>query len=197
MLSSPGKRPGTGSHPSSSGLWWPSSRVNVRWGAQDKSRTSLTPVLTYRGKSRLPQPSHSVKSMSTLNWQIMNHHPGGGTQGRFLQASGHNIFLNQSTQNLGLWGREVNWETGIDVHTLLMCACAELLQSCPSLCDAVDCSPPGSCVHGESPGKNTGMGCQALLHGIFPTQRLNPCLLSLLCWQASSLPTTATLEAPA
>ena len=126
--------------------------------------------------------------MSTLNWQIMNHHPGGGTQGRFLQASGHNIFLNQSTQNLGLWGREVNWETGIDVHTLLMCACAELLQSCPSLCDAVDCSPPGSCVHGESPGKNTGMGCQALLHGIFPTQRLNPCLLSLLCWQASSLP---------
>ena len=52
----------------------------------------------------------------------------------------------------------------------------------------MDCSPPGSSVHGESPGKNTGVGCQALLHRIFPTQRLNPCLLSLLCWQASSLP---------
>ena len=28
-----------------------------------------------------------------------------------------------------------------------------------------------SSVHGDSPGKNTGMGCHALLQGIFPTQR--------------------------
>ena len=47
-------------------------------------------------------------------------------------------------------------------------------QSCPTLCDAVDCSPPGSSVHGDSPGKNTGVGCHALLQGIFPTQGLNP-----------------------
>ena len=34
------------------------------------------------------------------------------------------------------------------------------------LCDPVDCSPPGSSVHGDSPhGKNTGVGCQALLQG--------------------------------
>ena len=26
--------------------------------------------------------------------------------------------------------------------------CAKLLQSCPSLCDPIDCSPPGSSVHG-------------------------------------------------
>ena len=38
----------------------------------------------------------------------------------------------------------------------------------------MDCSPPGSSVHGDSPGKNTGMGCHALLQGIFPTQGLNP-----------------------
>ena len=31
-----------------------------------------------------------------------------------------------------------------------------------------------------SPGKNTGVGCHALLQGIFPTQGLNPCLLRLL-----------------
>ena len=31
--------------------------------------------------------------------------------------------------------------------------------------------PPGSSVHGHSPGKNTGVGCHALLQGIFPTQR--------------------------
>ena len=36
---------------------------------------------------------------------------------------------------------------------------------------------PGSSVHGDSPGKNTGVGCHVLLQGIFPTQGLNPCLL--------------------
>ena len=34
--------------------------------------------------------------------------------------------------------------------------------------------PPGSSVHGDSPGKNTGVGCHALLQGIFLTQGLNP-----------------------
>ena len=35
------------------------------------------------------------------------------------------------------------------------------------------CSPPGSSAHGDSPGKNTGVGCHALLQGIFPTQGSN------------------------
>ena len=47
-------------------------------------------------------------------------------------------------------------------------------QSCPTLCDHMDCSQPGSSVHGDSPGKNTGVGCHALLQGIFPTQGSNP-----------------------
>ena len=47
-------------------------------------------------------------------------------------------------------------------------------QLCLTLCDPTDCSPPGSSVHGDSPGKNTGVGCHALLQGIFPTQGLNP-----------------------
>ena len=46
-------------------------------------------------------------------------------------------------------------------------------QSCPTLCDPMDCSPPGSSVHGDSPGKNTGVGCHALLQGSFPTQGSN------------------------
>ena len=61
-------------------------------------------------------------------------------------------------------------------------------QSCLTLCDSMDCSPPGSYVHGDSPGKNTGMGCHALLQGIFPIQRSNLHLLHLLHWQAGSLP---------
>ena len=47
-------------------------------------------------------------------------------------------------------------------------------QSCLTLCDPTDCSPPGSSVHGDSPGKNTRVGCHALLQGLFPTQGLNP-----------------------
>ena len=50
-------------------------------------------------------------------------------------------------------------------------------QSCLTLCNHMDCSLPGSSVHGDSPGKNTRMGCHALLQGIFPTQGSNPGLL--------------------
>ena len=52
----------------------------------------------------------------------------------------------------------------------------------------MDCSLPGFSVHGDSPSKNTGMGCHVLLQGIFLTQGSNPCLLCLLHWQTDSLP---------
>ena len=48
-----------------------------------------------------------------------------------------------------------------------MCVYAKLLQLCPTLCDPMDCGPPGSSVHRDSPGKNTGVGCHALFQGIF------------------------------
>jgi len=51
------------------------------------------------------------------------------------------------------------------------------LLSCVWLCDPMYCSPPGSSVPGDSPGRNTGVGCNTLLQGIFPTQGLNPGLL--------------------
>ena len=41
-------------------------------------------------------------------------------------------------------------------------AAAKLLQSCPTLCDSIDGSLPGSCPW-DSPGKNTGVGCHFLL----------------------------------
>ena len=41
----------------------------------------------------------------------------------------------------------------------------------------MDCSPPGSSVHEDSPGKNNGMRRRSLLQVIFPTQGLNPGLL--------------------
>ena len=64
---------------------------------------------------------------------------------------------------------------------------AESLQLCPTLCDPMDCSPPGSSVHGDYPGKKTGVGCHALLQGIFLTQGSNLRLFHLLYWQVGSL----------
>ena len=40
----------------------------------------------------------------------------------------------------------------------------------------------------DSPSKNTGVGCHALLQEIFSTQGSNPCVLCLLHWQVDSLP---------
>ena len=65
---------------------------------------------------------------------------------------------------------------------------AKSLQLCLILCDPMDYSPPGSSVHGDSPGKNIGVGCLALLLGIFPTQGSNLHLLHFLHWQVGSLP---------
>ena len=57
-------------------------------------------------------------------------------------------------------------------------SCAGLSRSVIStLGNPMDCSPPGSSAHGDSPGKNKGVGCHALFQGIFPTQGSNPCLL--------------------
>ena len=47
-------------------------------------------------------------------------------------------------------------------------------QSCLTLCNPMDYSPPGSSLQGDSVGRNIGVGCHALLQGIFQSQRLNP-----------------------
>ena len=62
---------------------------------------------------------------------------------------------------------------------------AKSLQLCPTLCHPMNCSPTRLLCPWDSPGKNTGMGCCALLQGIFPTQGLNS---HLLPYQAGSLP---------
>ena len=51
-----------------------------------------------------------------------------------------------------------------DIH----CYCF-VIKLCPTLCDLMDYSPPGSSVREDSLGKNTGVGCLALFQGIFQT----------------------------
>ena len=73
---------------------------------------------------------------------------------------------------------------------------AKLLQSYPALCDPMDYSPPGSSVLGISPGKDTGMGCRALLQGICPTQESNLQSPVSSALTGGFFTTRATWEAP-
>ena len=82
-----------------------------------------------------------------------------------------------------------------DVLVLLApCVLCLVIQLCPILCDTVDCSPPGSSVHVDSPGKNTGVGYCALLQGIFPTQGLKPMSLASAALVGRVFTTNATWE---
>ena len=55
-----------------------------------------------------------------------------------------------------------------------MYACVLSHFSCVQLfATPMDCSLPGSSVHGNSPEKNTGVDCHALLQGILVTQGSN------------------------
>ena len=48
-----------------------------------------------------------------------------------------------------------------------------VIWSCPTLCDPMDCSLPGSSIHGIFPRKSTGVGFDFLLQRIFLTQGSN------------------------
>ena len=57
----------------------------------------------------------------------------------------------------------------IRVKSRMCCAVLNRIR----LCNPVDCSVPGSSVHGDSLDQNTWEGCHALLQRIFSTQGLN------------------------
>ena len=54
------------------------------------------------------------------------------------------------------------------------CVLCLVARSCPTLCEPVNCSPPGSSVHGDSPGKNTAVGCQCPPPGDLPNPGTEP-----------------------
>ena len=76
-----------------------------------------------------------------------------------------------------------------------MCMHAKLIQLCLTLCGPKDHSLPGSSVHGHSPGKNTGVGCHAILQGIIPTQGSKPTYLMSPALAGGFFITSITWEA--
>ena len=68
-------------------------------------------------------------------------------------------------------------DPGINCVSCISCAVCLVTPLYSTLCDPMDRTPLGSSVHGNSLGKNTGVGGHAFLQGIFPTQGSNPCLV--------------------
>ena len=71
---------------------------------------------------------------------------------------------------------------------MCVCLCAQSL-SRVRLCNPIDCSPPGSSVHGIFQAGILEAIAISFSRGSSPTQGLNPCLLHLLHWQAASFTT--------
>ena len=65
---------------------------------------------------------------------------------------------------------------------------AQSLQSCPTLCNPVDCSPPGSSIHRILQARILEGVAMPSSRGIFPTQESESCLFQLQHCQTGSLP---------
>ena len=143
---------------------WPASLITRE--TQIKTTMKLSP--------HTGQNEHHQKSLQTIN-------AGEGVEKRNTLALLVGMHTDTATMENSM---EIPLKTR---NKTTMHVSAKSLQSCPTLCNPMDCSPPGSSVHGDSPGKSPGVGCHGLLQGIFLTQGSNPHLLYLPHWQAGSL----------
>ena len=131
-------------------------------------------------RSKAWQSSHC--SQQQIHWDP--YCPGRRRQSRADVRGEEDFRQAEGRRGQVLWGNKVSKRKWAGWSVTVM-----LRQSVMStLSGPMDCSSPDSSVHGDSPGKNTGVGGHALLQGIFPTQGLNLGLLGLLHWQADSSP---------
>ena len=81
-------------------------------------------------------------------WECKLVQPLWRTVGRFLRKLKTELPYDPAIPLLGIYPDKSPIKK--DTHALRSCAlcCAFITQSCPTLCDPVDCSPPGSSVHG-------------------------------------------------
>ena len=184
-----------------SGSWWWTGKPGVlqSMGSQRVGHSCSTELTEYIWKVKV-LVTHLCPAFCNLwptrllcPWNYPGKNPGVGNhyllQGIFLtQGSKLGLPLcRQILYNLSYQGNLKNsthelrellpcWCFRCTSSRLLQhCVCVKVSQSCPTLCYL--CSPPGSFLHGDSPGKNTGVSCHFLLQGIFPTQGSNPDLL--------------------
>ena len=92
------------------------------------------------------------------------------------------ICLKKKTSFKKLWvHHDISKYDQLYSHKVAVCVYA---QSCWTFCNSMDCSLPDFFLHGDSPGKNTGVGCHFLLQGI-PNPGIKPMsLVSLVLAEA-------------
>ena len=147
----------------------PNTDKNQEKKKRKKEKASLSPLLSSSFMESLPANCQGLLHISAAN----SFHPfftqklhGSSVKSQLALHFDSCIFFHSTTQYNYICFHLKNLLNG------LCCA-----QSCPTLCDPVDCSLTGSSVHGDSPSKNTGVDCHDLLEGIFPTQGSNPGLM--------------------
>ena len=83
---------------------------------------------------------------------------------------------------------------GLNNLSTLCVHAAKSLQSCPTLCNPMDCSPPGSSVHGILQARILE-GCHALLQGDLPNPGIELAYLLSPALAGGFFTTSATWEA--
>ena len=118
----------------------------------------------------------SLGQEDSLEWEIATH----------SSILAWKIPWSEGPDGYSPWGSK---ESEMTEHTHTYSA-AKLLQSCLTLCDPRDGSPPRLPRPWDSPGKNTGVGCHFLLQCMKVKVKL------LSCVRLLSTPWTAAYQAP-
>ena len=140
--------------------WWASgsseSALCLRWPKYWSFSFSLSPFNKYSGLISFKTDWFDLLAVQRTVKSFLHYH---NLKASILQ---HSVFMVQLSHPY--------MTTGKSVKMLVT-------QSCPTLCDPIDCKPLRLVCLWDSPGKNTGVGCHFLLQGIFPSQGSNPGLL--------------------
>ena len=103
-------------------------------------------------------------------------------------VSGHLQMTSTKKFNFLLWGVCLQKSMdGFEGHCFILCMHVLSCFSCVGLCATPWTIACRLLSPWDSPGKNIGVGCHALIQGIFLTQGSNWYLLCLLHWQVGSL----------
>ena len=182
--------------------WWGNCEGHPQSPRPPVPCAVVDPGLLMGGESifQLPRPAPPLPALhphpaTHLNWGLSLH---SSTLGRRVRHSslvcatfsGHSLAMMDLSSSMMVFSV---WKISCSVcgehlrdqkepELALVCLVA---RSCLTLCHPIDRNPPGSSVHGDSPGKNTEGGCHALLQGNLPNPGIEPRSLAL---QADSSP---------
>ena len=133
-------------------------------GNQHMTRCSTSLISKIKSKPKWDTTSHPWEWLSSKRQQITS--VGEDVEKGTLVYYWNVNWSSQYEKEYGEFSKKLK----IELPCAVLCS---VTQPCPTLCNLIDCSLPGSSVHGDSPGRSTGVGCHALLQGIFPTQGSN------------------------